>query len=97
MITLNKRKIMTSIKIESTRPCKVPMNARQFDYIARAAIRSDKQRKAVRRHVIDGLSANAAEKEAYNAEVKTVSRDAKRVRAIYDWAMGLKTPAARKV
>lgn len=73
------------------------MNAAQFDYIAAAVIRSEKQRKAVRRHVIDGLTANAAEKEAYGAEVKTVSRDAIKIRRVYLWAMGLKAAAACKV
>lgn len=86
---------MTILKIEKVPPCKKPMNAKQFDYIARTAIADDRFRGAVRRHVIDGLSANAAEKEVYGAVTKTVSRGGKRIRGIYDWAMGLKTPAAR--
>lgn len=65
------------------------MNSLQFYYIAEAAIRSEKQRRAVKRHVIDGVSANAAELEVYGCEVKTVSRDAKRINAIFHWAMGL--------
>lgn len=86
------------LKIEIPRNgAKTVMNCKQFDYIAKHAIRNEKQRRAVKRHVVDGLSANAAEVEVYGAEVKTVSRDAKRIRAIYEWAMGLKAAAPRKV
>lgn len=85
------------LKIPEQTTVAAAMNAAQFDYIAAAVIRSEKQRKAVRRHVIDGLTANAAEKEAYGAEVKTVSRDAIKIRCVYQWAMGLKPATAGKV
>ena len=74
-----------------------PINAAQFDHIAAAVLAYPEQRAAVKRHVIDGVSARQAEREAYGKDTKTVSRDAKKVRAVFEWAMRLEAAGPDKV
>ena len=62
------------------------MNKTQFDIIAEKLIKSPVQRKAVKLVVIDSLSAYEAEKQSYGHTTATVSRDAKRIQAEYDFA-----------
>ncbi len=73
------------------------MNAKQCNYICKALFKDLVKREAVRRVVIDGISANAAELEAYGKETKTVSRDVRKVRGVYLWAMGLEPTAIDNV
>ena len=67
----------------------IPMNKKQFHLLAQKLIKSNTQRKAVKLHLLDGLSAYEAEKQVYGRTVATVSRDAKRIKKEYDFALTL--------
>lgn len=63
------------------------MNKKQFNFIAKKAIKNESQRKAVELVVLHGYTGYGAEMKVHRAVMNTVLRDAKKVRALYDWAM----------
>lgn len=61
------------------------MNEAQFNLLANKLIKSTTQRKAVKLHMLDGLSAYEAEKRIHGKLTASVSRDSKRINELYDF------------
>lgn len=62
------------------------MNKTQFNLLAGKLIKSTAQRQAVKLHMLDGLSAYEAENRIHGRVTANVSRDAKRINELYEFA-----------
>lgn len=62
------------------------MNEIQFNLLASRLIKSPEQRKAIKLHALDGLSAYEAENRIHGRVTANVSRDAKRINELYEFA-----------
>lgn len=66
-----------------------PMNEKQFNLLSERLVKSVIQRKAVKLHMLEGLSAYEAEKRVYGVIKSTVGRDSKRIREAYGFARSI--------